>query len=300
MGIALLSGGGSTPSEILHNGASRIRIGTTNVEVMENGQWTSITPVSVRQTVELGPVDTNGFASFGGSTGSTTVTASGTLYLNAANGMINRRGAITNPSWTGASTNGTMYAYLDIAADGSCTTGLSTLAPTYRWGGADVVTSGQFTFNIQEMTGKVGNGATAVQTYRVYVGEFVVSGGVVTAIVWYALMGRYNSVFGTIPAASTRSLNNHNLGIPPSFIAIDSYLKNQTSELNWGIGSIVMPVSSAVGGAPSGIKTAQVISSIGAQFAFETTLRIPDGSTGVISSVSTGNWLYNIVCRRTW
>jgi len=111
-----------------------------------NSQGLITTPITVRQTVELGPVDTNGFASFGGSTGSTTVTASGTLYLNAANGMVNRRGSITNPSWTGASTNGTMYAYLDIAADGSCTSGLSTLAPTYRWGGADVVTSGQFTF----------------------------------------------------------------------------------------------------------------------------------------------------------
>lgn len=176
-----------------------------------NSQGLITTPITVRQTVELGPVDTNGFASFGGSTGSTTVTASGTLYLNAANGMVNRRGSTTNPSWTGASTNGTMYAYLDIAADGSCTSGLSTLAPTYRWGGADVVTSGQFTFNIQEMTGKVGNGATAVQTYRVYVGEFTVAGNVVTAITWYALMGRYDSGLFAV-ASSTTYTRNHNLG----------------------------------------------------------------------------------------
>src|SRR4030042_3951719 len=116
------------------------------------------TPITTRQTVESGTVDSNGFAAFGGSTGSTTVTTATTLYLNAANGMVNRRGSITNPSWTGLSTNGTMYLYLDIAADGTCTTGSTILAPVSQFGGTYSVTSGQFTFNIQEMVGKVGNG----------------------------------------------------------------------------------------------------------------------------------------------
>jgi hypothetical protein len=139
--------------------------------------------------------------------------------------MVNRRGSITNPSWTGLSTNGTMYAYLDIAADGTCTTGSTTLAPTYRFGGADVVTSGQFTFNIQEMTGKVGNGATAVQTYRVFVGEVTVAGGVVSAITWYALMGRYDSGWFAV-AVATQYIKSHNIGCYPtkhySFGASDS------------------------------------------------------------------------------
>lgn len=165
----------------------------------------------VRQTVLSGPVDSSGLPNFGGSTGSTTVTASGTLVPTAANGNSNRTGSITNPSWTGLSTNGTMYLYLDIAADGTCTPGSTTLAPTYRWGGADVVTNNQNTFNIQEMQMKVGNGSTASQVWRVFVGQVTVAGGVVTAIVWYALMGRYCSGRFSV-AANNNYSKNHNIG----------------------------------------------------------------------------------------
>lgn len=175
----------------------------------------------VRQTVLSGPVDANGLASFGGSTSSTAVTASGTLIATAANGFnakgqVARIGSITNPSWTGLSTNGTMYLYLDIAADGTCTPGAGTLLPTYRRGGADVVTANQFTFNIQEMVGKVGNGSAAVQTYRVYVGQVTVAGGVVSAIVWYQLRGEFKSTYtNTLPSAVAPINTNHNLGIIP-------------------------------------------------------------------------------------
>ena len=185
--------------------------------------------VPVRQTVLSGPVDTNGFSAFGGSTGTTTVTASGTLVATAsngtdANGNIDYVGFITNPSWTSLSTNGTMYLYLDIALNGTCTTGSTTLLPTYRWGGADVTTNNQFTFNIQEMVGKVGNGATATQTYRVFVGEVTVAGAVVTAITWYQLQGRYTSATtATLPAVSTKTSANHNIGVTPKqrrFVAV--------------------------------------------------------------------------------
>jgi hypothetical protein len=179
--------------------------------ILFNQYGLTTTPITTRQTVELGTVDSSGFPAFGGSTGSTTVTTATTLYLNAANGMVNRRGSITNPSWTSLSTNGTMYAYLDIAADGTCTTGSTTLAPVYQFGGTYSVTSGQFTFNIQEMTGKVGNGATAAQTYRVFVGEVTVAGAVVTAITWYALMGMYAVEQGA-PALNTTYTFNHNIG----------------------------------------------------------------------------------------
>jgi hypothetical protein len=178
-------------------------------------------PIPVRQTVLSGPVDSSGFSAFGGSTGSATVTAAGTLVSAAANGFgssgqVDRIGSIVNPSWAGLSTNGTMYLYLDIASNGTCTTGSTTLAPTYQWGGAYSTTNNQFTFNIQEMVGKVGNGATSAQTYRVFVGEVTVAGGVVAAIVWYALMGRYTSATtNTLPAANTQTSFNHNIGVIP-------------------------------------------------------------------------------------
>jgi len=166
----------------------------------------------VRQTVLNGPVDSNGFAAFVGATGSTTVTATGTLTPTAANGVAGDYiGSSTNPSWTGLSTNGTMYLFLDIAASGTCTTGSTTLQPNYQWGGTRSTVSGQATFNIQEMSMTVGNGSTAVQTYRVFVGEVTVGAGVVSAITWYALNGRYQSADTAFTYSSSVVLN-HNIG----------------------------------------------------------------------------------------
>lgn len=183
-------------------------------------------PSGVRQTVDGGPVNSNGFAAFGGSTGGTGVTAVGTLYLTAANGLRNLRGVAVNPAWTGLNAfgDGIRPLYLDIAPDGSCVSASAATMPVYQEGGAYSTTSGQFTFNIQEMTGKVGNGASSAQTYRVAVGEVTVSGNVVTAIVWYALNGRYMSA-ETTGAASTTTSFNHNIGVPARQIAHSAKFK---------------------------------------------------------------------------
>ena len=131
---------------------------------------TATIPPPIRQTVLGGPVDSSGYSAFGGGTGSTTVTASGTLTCTAANGVnssgpLDKTFQITNPSWTGLSTNGTMYLYVDWNS-GTPITGSVTLAPTYQWGGTYSTTNNQHTFNIQEMTMKVGNGATAQGVVR--------------------------------------------------------------------------------------------------------------------------------------
>jgi len=193
-----------------------------------NKQGLTTTPITTRQTVELGTVDSSGFAAFGGSTGSTTVTTATTLYLNSANGMVNRRGSITNPSWTGLSTNGTMYLGLTINADGTCTPFATALAPVYQWGGAYSTTNGQRTFNVQEMTMKVGNGATAAQAYDVFVGEVTVAGGVVTALVWYALMGRYDSGWFAIATTTTYS-KSANLGVVAN--SVDGFVSKNANGL---------------------------------------------------------------------
>jgi hypothetical protein len=197
--------------------------------------------VPTRQTVLSGPVDSNGFAAFGGSTGSTTVTASGTLIATAANGLTNRVGTIVNPSWTGLTASA--YLYLDIASDGTCTTGSTTVLPTYRWGGADVVTTNQFTFNIQEMTGKVGNGATAAQTYRVFVGE-VVASGTVSAITWHQMNGRYVAPVGTNPNNSNTAVSlNHNIG--NSLVTVRHQWICNSAEAGYSVGD---PVDSIMNG----------------------------------------------------
>lgn len=194
--------------------------------------------VAVRQTVLSGPVDTNGFSAFGGATGGTTVTAAGTLIATAANGATNRTGSKLNPSWTGLSTNGTMYNYFDTNTDGTLTEGSGTLPPIYQWGGTPSVVAGQFTFNIQEMKGYIGNGATAPAGYRVYVGEVTVAGGVVTggSIVWYALQGRYLSALTVLPAVGTALTFNHLIGWPPEMLRQEHTLQFTAAVSGYSIG----------------------------------------------------------------
>jgi hypothetical protein len=260
----------------------------------------------VRQTVQSGPVDASGLPNFGGSTGSTTVTAAGTLVTTAANGTSGDRiGSTTNPSWTGLSTNGTMYLYLDIAADGTCTTGSTTLVPNYQFGGSYSTVSGQFTFNIQEMTGKVGNGATASQSYRVFIGEVTVAGSVVTAIVWYALQGRYRSTnLSPLNAATVVTNYNHNIGINTDLIlgGIRVFAICTTSEANWPLGSVIEPDGTVTaGGGPGklwGITGRLTASITGGSNG--TGWQHVDRSAGAQFQLTTNRWAVFVVVNRGW
>ncbi len=254
---------------------------------------------TVRQTVLSGPVDTNGFAAFGGSTGSTTVTAAGTLVATAASGTSNRTGSITNPSWTGLSTNGTMYLYLDIAANGVCTPGSTALAPTYRWGGADVVAAGQSTFNIQEMQMKVGNGSTAAQTFRVFVGEVTVAGGVVSAINWYALQGRYQSAWvATLPAAGAAVSLNHNIGT----VDLSAKLEVQctTAEFGYSVGDTVTDVNGNTGGVAAPISIVRTNKAVGFTVTPTGSLLVLNKTTGANATMTLANWRYRMTAQRGW
>ncbi|WP_256060987.1 hypothetical protein, partial [Klebsiella pneumoniae] len=83
---------------------------------------------------------------------------------------------------------------------------------------------------------QVGNGSTASQVYRVFVGEVTVSGGVVTAITWYALMGRYVSPDTSVHAVNTPVNFSHNIGVTPN---ITAYIKNAVPELGFSVGDVV-------------------------------------------------------------
>jgi hypothetical protein len=260
--------------------------------------------VPVRQTVLSGPVTSAGLPNFGGSTGATTLTASGTLVAAAANGFgasgqIDRVCSVTNPSWTGLSTNGTMYLYLD-ATTGSCGTGAGTLAPTYQFGGAFSTTNGQFTFNTQQMTGQVGNGATAAQSYRVYVGEVTVGGGNVTAITWYALMGRYQSATAALAAVNTTISFSHNLGVKP--LNTQLHMVNATAELGYAAGDDVASPFGNTGGArvqyvfTSRDDDKTIYFHTMSTAAFE----VVNLSTGTIAAVTAANWGLYATAERGW
>lgn len=202
--------------------------------------------VPVRQTVLAGAVDSSGYANFlsAGTGLSVNVAATSTpIRLTAANGFdaygaVNRIGSITADTTISSLTdNTTNYLYADIAADGSVTLGKTTLAPVYQWGGTYSTTSGQFTFNIQEMVGKVGNGSAAVQTYRVFIGEAVTSSGSVTSAKTYALAGRYDSGWiNTIPSGV--ATQQHNLGYT-TLLRTNIQIKCLSTDQGWDAGDIL-------------------------------------------------------------
>lgn len=182
------------------------------------GGASSVTAIpEVPQTVLSGPIDSSGYAAFGGTTGTATLTASGTIVATCgAGGNSHRTGSITNPAWTSPAGSGTGYLMLAIAADGTVTTSVRTLQPSYQWGGTYSTTNGQFTYNIQENTGKAGNGSVAAQVYEVCIGECPYTSGVWSGSpTWYALKGRYDSGrFSITP--STGYNRSHNLGCEPT------------------------------------------------------------------------------------
>ena len=262
----------------------------------------STVTVPVRQTVLSGPVDSAGQAAFGGSTGGTSVTMTGTLYATAANGFgssgaVDVVGSGTNLSWTGLTTNGTMYLYVDIAA-GALTAGSTPLAPTHQAGGTYSTTSGQFTFNVQEMVGKVGNGSSATQTNRVFVGEVTVAGGVVTAITWYALQGRYDSGWtATLPGTGTATSKSHNIGCED--VLAEVLFKCTTTDIGYAVGDVIrqMMVSDSTSLAMTIATTAKVASfTSGGSTAF----RAVNKSTGAGASLTAGSWSYKVIARRNW
>jgi hypothetical protein len=267
-------------------------------------QARAVFPVAIRQTVLSGPVDTNGYAAFGGTTGGTSITATGTLRVTAANGFdalgqVDYVGTITNPTW-GSFGTGTYYLYLDINLDGTCTAGSSTVAPVYRWGGADDVTNGRFTFNIQQMVGKVGNGVSAVQARRVYVGETTSVAGLVTSITWYALMGRYNSGFTNTLFSSTSFVSrNHNIGADPAFYVSDFIIKCLTAEAGYSPGDVVTNVTTSNNAfvSPVSILNRRLLTSVSNSLGV---FAVAPASGGNIVGVTNANWAYATTTQRGW
>lgn len=263
----------------------------------------SLPAVPVRQAVVSGPVDSNGYSSFGGSTGGSTVTGTGTLIMSAANGF-NSAGAIdkvfqiTNPSWTGLSVNGVMYLYVDYN-NGNPVTGSTTLAPIYQQGGSFSATSGQHVFNIKQMQMQVGNGTTAVQAYRVFVGEVAVVSGAVSSITWYAVGGVYESPLQPI-AAGTPTSFSHNLGIRPRVRPMVVLVAQATDagyavgdELSGGYELNTSTNAYGVAVVADSVNTVRTVPGANGVAA-------PNKSTGAASVLTLASWKQKVIVQRGW
>lgn len=268
--------------------------------------------IAIRQTVVSAPVDSSGFVTLGGSTGGTTVvttaiSGSSPIVVNAAGGSTSggiygdRVGFSTaNLTWTGLTTNGTMQLSVDVAANGVLTPVSGALLTTYQQGGTFSIVNGQHTFNIGVMNQTVGNGTTAVQSYRVAVGEVTVAGAVVTTITWYALNGKYDSGYtNTLPAATTSIVKNSNLGLIPKSMSL--WTKCLTIDGNNAVGSEIcgaINLDSASGSVFS-VDLSSTRNTVG--FTVGTGgFRFNDRTSGALFAPTAASWAYRVITDRGW
>lgn len=273
--------------------------------VVAAGGSSGATP-PVRQTVMSGPVLSTGLPNFGGATGATTVTQTGTIVVTAAQGFnssgsVDRVGQITNAAWTGLSTNGTMYLWLDIAINGTCTTGSTTLAPIYQLGGVPSTTNNQFTFNTAEMMGYIGNGGAAPAGFRVFVGQVTVAGGVVTQIDWYVLNGKFAAPFtATLPNAASATTFKHLLGTTEIYSVPYIEIRCTTADNGYAVGDRLTNVSMNynIGVFPVNLN---ITGAINGQFATTALGWYQTPKTGGNAvALTVGSWSYRPVVTRGW
>lgn len=267
-----------------------------------SGSSTSVA-VPVRQTVLKSVVDTAGLPTFitvGTGLAVNIAATAVPIEIAAAYGTADRKGTISADTTIGSLTaNVNNYLYAEVAEDGSCTLGATVLAPVYQWGGTYSTTNLQSTYNIQEMTMKVGNGSASAQAWRVFVGEALCGASTVTSVVNYALMARYDSGDFTW-ARTTNYLKSHNIGINSPYVSATTMLKVTTAGVGYSLNEYVDMNISSYGDA-TGLRGFNVF------FSNKNTLGITFSSTPAIISrefggisVDTISNLCRIFAKRMW
>jgi hypothetical protein len=257
--------------------------------------------VQVRQTVSTGPVSTSGLPTlFPGTSSSLSlatqnVSSTVPLVANAAQGY-NASGAVnyafmatSNVTWSSLSASHTNYLYINALAG---TTGATILQPIYQFGGTPSATSGQFTFNIGQMIGYLGNGTAAVATPIVFVGEAVAATSTITSTVAYAYNGLYNSPLTAVTGADSFVSLNHNLGVPPAFFFDVWHLVCLTGNLSYVSGD-----ESSLGAMSNVTNSASTLAgqaNIGNGISI-----IPKGGANP-TTITAADWNFRLVVRRNF
>lgn len=270
-----------------------------------------------RQTVAAGPVTTAGLPNFLPSTNaalsvtSTNVTSTWPLVATAAAGWSATTGgpvdvigcSTANLSWTGLTASRAAatpnFLYVTIA-NGLMTTGSTLLAPVYQWGGTPATTAGQFTFNIAEMRGYLGNGATAPQVNLVMMGEAATDGTGVISTVAYAYNGRYASAFtATLPGAATFTSANHNIGVKPRLAKF--VMENTMAQYGYAVGDQLLEGNTTVVGS-SYVALYLVVTAkmIGIQTGVSVAFAVIERTTGNLQHLVNSNWKYAFIAERGW
>ena len=274
---------------------------------------TLASPSGVRQTVAAGPVTAAGLPNFLPATDadlnlvSQNITSSAPFVATAANNWSSDNGAsadtvgvsTSNLTWTGLTASRAAatpnFLYVTISG-GVLTTGFTIVTPVYQWGGTPATTSGLFTFNISEMKGYLGNGATAPQTNLVMVGEAATDGTTVISTVAYAYNGRYDSGYtATLVAGGTPFTRNHNIGAIPNNVRLR--IQNTTTEVGYAVGDEADPAGNN--------GTFNTVPSFGATrtavtFSTSGNWALLNKSTGTNATLTVGNWKYRVLADRGW
>ena len=272
-----------------------------------------------RQTVAAGPVDTDGLPSGLPSTNGTlaitwTVAASSRFVAVAANGWDyqgrpnDRVGvSLANLAWSGLTASRAAatpnFLYVVVNADGSLTPGSTIQPPVYQWGGTPGTTAGQFTFNIAEMKGYLGNGTTAPEAFVVFVGEAATDGSGVISTVMYAYNGRYESAWtATLWATSTSVSRNHNLGVVPK--AKDFVLECTTNDNGFLVGEQISMIGQTLTSQSSGVyhphPLAATRNAMHSRSAADAAFIASNATTGLNVALTAASWKYKAVADRGW
>ena len=256
-----------------------------------NNRYLSL--AGTRQTVQSGLVDSTGAANFISIGTGLAVNIAATavpIFLNASGGNVisGRIGRVAaDTSITGLTASATNFLFADVAIDGGVTLGAGVLAPIYQFGGTPSVANGQFTFNISEMKAYVGNGTTAPQVYRVYLGEAITNATNVTSVVNYALNVPHdvNSSLGVsqtwvdVTASRALSTTYTNTTGRPMEVLVTLYAP--AANANPILNLIISGVTRAIGGC-YGSTTYAFLSGI-----------VPSGATYAVTSTGTGGYTLN-------
>jgi len=225
------------------------------------GAWVVLNPLvqpdarvitSVRQTVLSGPVDSNGhpvLLTYSGQAVTLKATTSDPLVVVLAAGFdvsgavdyVHRLTADAASAWTIPTSNATYYLFVDRdSSTGAITYGYTTSQPSYVNDDAASISSGAHTFLINRMKMYLGDGAAAAEKQRVFLGEALVSGSVITSVTSYMFKGEFQSPTDTAISALASNqafTDSHKLGLMPA--SMECVLVAQGSTLNYVAGDEV-------------------------------------------------------------
>jgi hypothetical protein len=269
-----------------------------------------------RQTVSAGPVTAAGLPSFLPATTSGTLTlqtsnVSSTypLVATAASGWslatgtpVDTIGVSTGPlAWPGLAPNRAAatpnFLYATIAG-GMLTPGSTLLPPIYQHGGTPAVTSGQFTFNIAEMRGYLGNGTSALPVNLVMMGEAATGSSAVLSTIAYAYNGLYESGW-IAPLSNAGTTMNCNIGAEPSFYTTKYVISCMVPDLGYSIGDTLINCVFAGSTNSSPVIPYATRNAVGIPVLANHAAIVK--TTGMMTSqANLASWKYKIIAERGW